>query len=445
MTGSEAFGADADGRPTGSEAFGGAEPQQPLKGALLFGNDPGGNPTGSEAFGGAEGEEPLKGALLFGNDPAGNPTGSEAFGEADARHPLRGALLFGNDPAGGPTGSEAFGGSDPQLAWRGSEAFGAAQLVPERLGRDAVGYDFGGRLLRADADGLAGIRRDPNDHLRERLLRLLGRRLGCEAERLRHGLGEGAIPWGRLRRDRSLDRKLAEELRRWYRRAPGEVLGIGQVRDLLEGSARMHSFTLRCEWDKAMVELQIQRGGEVVGFGTTALHKAFRFFLFRDLDRRVVGYADALVPRERAQEARIRGPQGEPVAVVRLESPGLAEALAPDAPARFGATILDSEGQPVIRLEEERATERYFRAALRHLPDEAEAGLLEDTLVSGKVRTVVELDVAMPRLVSWGIAAVIADLARLRRQGWPDKPTDGEPEAIESVADALGPRRRPDR
>ena len=45
--------------------------------------------------------EPLVGSQAFGFDPVGRPTGSAAFGEPDAALPLRGALLFGND-AGAP-------------------------------------------------------------------------------------------------------------------------------------------------------------------------------------------------------------------------------------------------------------------------------------------------------------------------------------------------------
>ena len=215
--GSESFGHDSEGRPTGSEAFGGFEPRAPLKGALLIGNDPQGKPTGADAFGGSEPEAPLKGALLFGNDPHGNPTGAEAFGGSEQKTPLKGALLFGNDPRGAPSGSEAFGGNDPALAFRGAEAFGAAQLVVDKLAKDEMGYDFAGVMLKAEDSGIAGIKKDPRDRVRERVLKVLGRRLKCEPQRLRHGLGEDSIPWGRLRRDGELDRLLAEDLRKLYR------------------------------------------------------------------------------------------------------------------------------------------------------------------------------------------------------------------------------------
>jgi hypothetical protein len=441
-TGSEAFGVDPDGRPSGAQAFGESEPVVPLKGALLFGNDPHGAPTGSDAFGGAEEKHPLKGALLVGNDPAGNPTGSEAFGQAEAAVPLKGALLFGNDPAGNPTGSEAFGGVDLSLQWRGADAFGAAQLVPERLHKDAIGYDFGGVLLRADSDGLAGIRKDPNNTVRERVLRLLERRLGCERDHLRHGLDEHAIPWGRLRRDKRLDKELAEELRRWYRKAPGEVLGIGHVRDLLEGSERMHTFHLRCDWDQAMVQLGVYRGAEGVAHGAVALHKQFKFFVFRAPDKRILAYVDTILPRRADQEARIRGPEGAVVATVALRTPAAAAELAEGAPVRFEVWVRDSSDQPVFRLIEQRASATSFVADIRLSDSDEPAGRLEDRLAGGKVRTTVELDVGMPRTVAWGIAAIMADLARLRRTGWPAKQVETV-EEVEPIAEALGmPRRR---
>jgi hypothetical protein len=156
----------------------------PLVGSEAVGGTADDSPVGSEAVGGKDRSAPLRGALLFGNDPRGNPTGSEAVGGGDEVAPLRGALLFGNDPRGNPTGSAAFGGGDEAIVHRGSAAIGAPQLVPERLHRDSIGYDFVGRLLRVDESSLAGIRKDPQDRLRQRLLEALGRllassRIGC--------------------------------------------------------------------------------------------------------------------------------------------------------------------------------------------------------------------------------------------------------------------------
>ncbi len=444
-TGSEAFGVDVEGAPTGAEAFGGSDAKVPLKGALLFGNDPQGGPRGSEAFGGSDMQMPLKGALLFGNDPKGNPTGAEAFGGSDQQLPLKGALLFGNDPKGDPRGSEAFGGSDQGLVFRGSQSFGAPQLVLEKLTKDEIGYDFGGVLLKSDDAGIAGIRKDPRDRIRERVLRVLQERLGCEAVRLRHGVTEDSIPWGRLKREREFDRKLAEELRALYRRAPGEVLGIGQVRDLLEQSERMHSFELKCEWDNIPVRLTVLWHGRAVAFGESALHKEHSFFIFKSPKDDLLGYVDALKPRDTEQRARIRTPEGQLLATVTLEQPGPTPAQALQGNAVFHAVVRDAQERIAFRVAEERASPNYFLATFTHPESGKPVGRLEDRLTGGKIQSMLEMDLRVPRIIAWGIAAVLADLSRLRRAGWPEgkrlAKAEKAPEAVESIEQALGPRK----
>jgi hypothetical protein len=444
LLGSEAFGHDADGRPTGADAFGGFEPKLPLKGALLFGNDPSGKPTGAEAFGGNDPDAPLKGALLFGNDPKGNPTGADAFGGSEESAPLKGALLFGNDPKGASTGAEAFGGSDPTLSYRGAEAFGAPQLVPERLAKDEIGYDFVGVLLRAEDSGIAGIRKDPRDRVRDRVLKLLGRRLACEGARLRHGLSEDSLPWGRLKRDRDLDRQLAEALRRLYEKAPGEVLGIGHVRDLLESTERMHSFELACEWDTTPMQLAVLWRGRRVAYAASALHKEHSFLIFKSSADELLAYVDTLVPRLGEQTARIRGPKGEEIATVALVTPGPADEVSAADPQRLEVVVRDAQGRVAFEVAEERATPSFFLATLS-VPTAAEpVGKIEDRLSGGKVRAVIEIDLRIPRIIAWGVAAVLADLSRLRRSGWPEgavrSKQTSEP-AVESIEAALGPRR----
>ena len=440
-TGSAAFGEDADGKPTGSAAFGAGGADTPLRGALLFGNDPQGNPTGSEAFGQSDSKHPLKGALLFGNDPQGNPTGADSFGQAESAVPLKGALLFGNDPQGNPTGSDTFGGSDDKLPMRGSSAFGAPQLIPERLVRDDIGYDFVGVMLQADDNGIAGIRKSPHDNVRARVLHVLERQLGCEADRLRSGMRESAIPWGRVRRDGGLDRELAYELRRWYSKAPKTVLGVGHVRDVLESMERMHSFVLKCDWDLSPVELAVYWFDELVATGVTTLHNEFRFFVFRSAENQeILAYVDTLTPRRRQQTARIRGPDGSTHATVELLRPGTGDQF--DAPGQdqFKALVRDGDGNELFLLTEERATERYFRAKLTTVDTEEVIGKVEDRIKEGSIRALVELDLTVARVIAWGIAAVMADLSRLRRSGWP-KAVEEEEEEVESIDVALGPRK----
>ncbi|MBI5511707.1 MAG: nucleoporin [Deltaproteobacteria bacterium] len=444
--GTEAFGHEPEGRPTGSEAFGGAEPARPLKGALLFGNDPKGNPTGADAFGGSEQATPLKGALLFGNDPQGNPSGAESFGGSEQKTPLKGALLFGNDPQGLPTGSEAFGGSDPKLSYRGSEAFGAPQLVEVKLVKDEIGYDFGGVMLKADESGIAGIKKDPRDRVRERVVKVLTRRLRCDAQHLRHGLSEDSIPWGALRRDRELDRALAEELRQRYRRAPGEVLGIGHVSEALEWMERMHTFNLLCDWDTVPVHVRAMWRGKAVATAVSAIHKEHNFFIFTAVEGGVVTYVDQLQPGVRGQTARIRGPEGQPLATVTLVAPAATAKPVAGEPLRFKAMVHDARGLLAFEVREERATPGYFLALFLHPQSGDEVGRLEDRLKGGKISAHLELDVRIPKTVAWGVGMVLAELARLRRNGWPegatggDAPDDGP--KIETIEEALGPRRR---
>ena len=446
VSGSAAFGQHAKSLPTGAEAFGGSDTVMPLRGALLFGNDPAGLPRGSEAFGGSDPSQPLRGALLFGNDPAGLPRGSEAFGGSDPSTPLRGALLFGNDPDGAPRGALLFG-NDPKGAARGSEAFGAGQNVPDRLYKDPITYDFGGVLLAVDTEGLAGIRKDPRDRVRERVLAVLERRLGIESARLRHGLGENAIPWGRLARESDLDKPLAELLRAWWKVAPGHLLGVGQTRDLLESSERMHSFELRCEWDSRPVRLTVLQknadGAEsAVAYAEVAHHKQHEFFVFRTPEKLVFAYVDVVVPRRNAQTARIRNADGSLVGTFELTTPSVNENIEEGARVRLKGVLKDASERVAFKLEEERAGPKSFLAVLSSADGTAKVGRIEDKLSGGKIRTLIEVDVMMPKLLTWAVGALMADMARLRRTGWPDAPSGPAEEEIETVEQALGPRRR---
>lgn len=440
--GSRAFGVDSKGRPTGSAAFGGGDLKHPLRGALLFGNDPEGKPRGSEAVGGPDVDDPLRGALLFGNDPQGEPRGAEAFGSPETAAPLKGALLFGNDPKGEPRGSEAFGNSDPAFQFRGSAAVGAPQLLPEKLFKDEIGYDFGGTMLSLDEGSIAGIRKNANDSLRQRVLNLLHRYCGCEVEKLRSGLNEHSIPWGRLKRDTTLDRKLADELRTNYQKAPGSVLGIGHVRDVLEVTERMHTFDIHCDWDLSPLQLSILRRGQPHAYAQSAWHKEHAFLVFRDLEKQIISYVDLLYPRKRQQKARVRTCRGQMVGAVQLKNPAADAMLEMQDPARMEAVVLNAQGEVMFRVLEQRASKDYFRASLLAATSDEVVGKIEDRLAGGKIRTHVEVDLPLPSALVWGFAAIFADLARLRRRGWPNLPETEPPPEIETIEQALGPRKR---
>jgi hypothetical protein len=422
---------------TGASAFGGADAAAPLRGALLFGNDPKGAPRGAEAFGGADADDPLRGALLFGNDPAGAPRGAEAFGGADKVTPLKGALLFGNDPAGGPRGAAAFG-EGGNLQMRGAAAFGAPQLLPERLEKDPLGYDFAGVMLVADPGGLAGVRKSTNNHLRERVLGYLERRLGVDRARLRHGLGEEALPWGRLRREPELDRALAEMLRQAYRRAPGGVLGVGQVRDLLEQSHRMHTYELRCAWDHGLLQLAITRRKERLARGDEALYLTQRYFVFKDLLEKPLGYVDALAAGQAV--ARLRDAKGETVARFELSVDE------PDYAAEVGC-LVDGRDRLIAALDKAPPASLAWRGLLLD-EDDTEIGRVAERPAEGGVSLEVELDTEVAPVVVFGLATQIVDWRRRE----PPAETPAEPEAkakseaaaepaIESIEQALGPRR----
>ncbi len=435
--GSEAFGVDPDGRPTGAEAFGEPDPEFPLRGALLFGNDPDGQPLGAEMIGAESDDAPLRGALLFGNDPAGEPRGSEAFGGDDSSHPLRGALLFGNDPAGDPRGSEAFGAASLQTAFVGSESVGAPQLVPERITKDPIGYDFKGALLRADDTTLAGIRKDPLDRIRKRVVTILERRCAVRVDDLRHGVNEHAIPWGRMRRDSDLDRELAELMRAWWRKAPGEVLGICHLWELLEESERMHTFELRSPWDQAPRSLHVYWDDERVASCVATFHKEHQFYLMRTAEKQVLGYIDRLTPRRRGQQARIRAPDGRIAGVFTLESPSVEADAEETEISLFRGRMEDGEGQGLFRLEERRSAEHVFLGELFEAESQRSVGLIEDRTKERLIETHIELDVAVSRGLAWATATLLADLARFRRAGWPEAEVL-EDEAIEPIDVALG-------
>lgn len=443
---------DADTEPPG---HGSDASNEPPAGALTFGNRADGGPAGAAAFGGGEPDAPLRGAVTFGNNAAGAATGARAFGTPDAAYPLRGALAVGNAAEARPTGAMAFGDGEAGFPLTGALAFGAPQGVPERLGKDSITYDFVGKLLRADDASLAGIRRDARDRTRERVLRVLQLRLGMEGSKLRSGLRPEAIPWGKLRRaPERWDRELAGQLRQWASRAPGGVLGVGHVQQLLEGTERLHTFALHCDWDVRPLKLDILRGETLVGVAESAIHKEQSFFAFKDANGVAVAYVDALVPNQGEQRARVRTAEGELVGSLQLERPAPGQGTEAAENRRFTAALRDSREAVLVRIHEQRATQRYFRAGL-HAPvgpqsEMAEVGLIEDKLVRGKIKTRIELDVRVPRMVAWAMAVVMADLARLRRSGWPGAPVaadvaEPQQESVESVEAALGPRRRPRR
>lgn len=453
LVGSEAFGAaqesDGGSDPVGAAAVGGGSAALPLRGAVLFGNDPQGNARGSEAIGASDEETPLRGALLFGNDPKGEARGSEAFGAADAARPLRGALLFGNDPEGEARGSEVFGAATAALQLRGAAAFGGGEQLRERLGKDDLGYDFGGVMLKPDDSSIAGVRRHPQDRHRLRVVHVLHRCLDFDVDLLRHGLNEDSIKWGRLKHDfeRLLDHELAEELRRWYRQAPGNVLGIAQVRELLEEHCRMHTFTLTCAWERRPFTLSIYWDGDIHATAEMLYHKELAYFCFKDLDGQVLGYADVLEVRDGEQTARIRDIDGRSVGAFVLHA--LAGDGAKGRTPRFRATVVDAHGRELCEMREQVASERRFKAVFRHPDNGDEIGRVSDTLHDGEVKSELEFDVSVPHVFAWALAAIVADLSRLRRGGWPGtvaktQPSDAAEEAddeLPSIVDELGPSR----
>lgn len=441
MLGSQAFGQDDRGRSTGAAAFGAGDETTPHKGSHAFGLDPKGNPTGAAAVGGADEQAPLRGALLVGNLPDGNPSGSFAFGGAEEKAPLKGALLFGNDPGGGPTGALAFGNPFTAIRMLGARAFGAAQLVPDKLYKDEIGYDFGGTLLMTDEMSMAGIRKDPRDRLRKRIVAVLGRLLDMDVQKMRQGLDEDSIKWGRLRDpDTTLDKDLAIELRRWYQKAPGERLGIGHLRDLLEESERMHTFELICSWDRSPVTLSVSWGGETVAYAETRYHKEHTFFELRDVDGNILGYADTLVPRYGAQQARARGADGSIFGTLQLDTPGSDEETEKGKKPKLIATISDAAGEPLIRLEETQSSPKIFVADLKACAIGETVGRIEDRPTESNIKCSIELDLPVPQVLAWALASMMADLARRTRDGWPELKEEREPD-LPTVAEALGPRR----
>lgn len=382
---------------------------------MLFGNDPKGEPRGSEAIGGPSTEVPLAGALLFGNDPLGDPRGAALFGSAESKVPLKGALLFGNDPQGNPRGSEAFGGADQALGYRGSLAFGAPQLPRERSSKETLTYDFAGTMLQESHEGLAAIRKHPQDRLRRRVCDVLRRRIAAEPERLRHGLGEDAIPWRKLRRE-NLDWLLAQALAKAYRLAPGEVLGVGQVRDLLEQAERMHTCHIHCEWNVGPLQFRVMQGKKLVAQAQSRLHNEHRFFVFSDPEGTLLGHVDSLVPNQLGQRARIRDAAGQVVAVFVLEEPNAS--ADPELGRRFQGRVALAD-RDLFSFEEERVGPTLFRALVRAPRDQALVGVIEDRPTTPKVGTLVELDLFVPRLLVWASGLLLSDLARLRCRGWP--------------------------
>ncbi len=442
LLGAQAFGQDGRGRTSGASAFGSGDDETPLRGVQAFGQESEGKPTGAASIGGADDGLPLRGALLVGNRPDGGPTGATAFGGAEDKMPVKGALRFGNDPQGGPTGALAFGNPTTAAQFLGAQAFGAAQLVPSKLYKDEIGYDFGATLLITDEASMAGIRKDPRDRLRKRILAVLDRLLAMDVERMRHGLDEDSIKWGRLKDpDTSLDRELAAELRCWYRKAPGERLGMGHLRDLLEQSERLHSFDLICSWDRSPVTLSVRWGGEIVASAETRYHKEHTFFEFRDLEGTILGYADTLVPRRGPQRARVRGVDGVTVGTLQLDTPGSTEEIEPGKKPKISATILDARDEPLFRLEEKQSTPKLFLAELKDAASDEPIGRLEDRPADGNIKCSIEIDISVPQVLAWALASMMADLARRTRDGWPEAPSEQEQE-LPSVEEALGPRKR---
>lgn len=101
--------------------------------------------------------------------------------------------------------------------------------------KDPWGYRFLQTMWRYEPGINDGMRKDPNDNERTRVLRVLQEVYGISAEaRLDHGFDNNCLPWGAMHHDRQTPRKkLAERIRTLCLKSPGGKLGIAQLRYLL--------------------------------------------------------------------------------------------------------------------------------------------------------------------------------------------------------------------
>lgn len=324
------------------------------------------------------------------------------------------------------------------------QATPALPTSEDHLTKDGVGYDFCHPLMQYDPFSMGQIRRDPRDRQRQRCLAVLQRFLAVEPERLAHGLHGEVLPWKRLQQDELLTDHFptAVAIRQWARAAPRDRLGIGHTFDLLHRWGYLHSYTVSCDWDSQPFILSATTtGGAAVATVRAQLHKQTPYFAIEGPTGAVIGYVDALAPRRVEQEARVRSLEAERLGTVALARP-MPEEL--DELALFEAELRrgpEQEQEVVAHLIEQSSSTQRFFAGFFDGERRTRVGFVDDQLEKGRVHITVELDLPLdPRLILGAITS-FAELARLRKAGWPDRPEDEDEAYFEDIDQALGPRR----
>lgn len=139
----------------------------------------------------------------------------------------------------------------------------AAPVIPalpvSLTDKDAWGYQFSHTMWRYEPGISDGMRRDPNDAERLRVLRVLEEVYELrDPKRLDQGFTNDSLPWGLMHHDRLTPRKkLAERIRTVCLKAPNGRLGIAQLRYLLTDAELMSTLVVRSKGKTFPLDVEI--------------------------------------------------------------------------------------------------------------------------------------------------------------------------------------------
>jgi hypothetical protein len=302
-------------------------------------------------------------------------------------------------------------------------------------------------LLKIDAYHTAQITRDQRDQSRLRILGILRRFLGMEDEHLRCGINAESIPWKKIEREESLapHYQTAIALREWSNVAARGRLGIGHVFELFHAWGYLHTLDVKCCWDRQPYHLDVAAlqtmpiSGKIERYTIDSkIFKQTAYYEICNQSGEVIGYVDALLPQNPEKNSRIRDRSAKLLGLIKLTRPGADSGQI----SHFEAILRDGTDQATIAILKESgvSANRFFAKLFDD--DDNPIGFIDDRLEKGKIAIHCEFDRPIDRRILLGALTVFAELARLRKDGWPQKSVEPEKTPLTDIEKELGPRRR---
>jgi hypothetical protein len=229
-------------------------------------------------------------------------------------------------------------------------------------------------------------------------------------------------------------------LREWARIAPRERLGIDHVYRLLHRFGYMHTLEVFCNWDLQPFSLQASALGQPQANIKSCIFKQTPYFEIADSTGHVMAYIDAVIPKKIQQTARVRDGKAALIGSLSLSRP-IADDRVTETPFEIEIRRADEE-QASILLKEQYVSQQRFLGTFYQAFDQTVVGSLEDKLERGKVKVICQMDLPIDERLLFGIVTNVAELARLRKRGWPDQGEEAVDEFFGDIESELGPSRK---